>query len=106
MTEFHPLPSLYDKNQRMSKEWMALNQKAETLAKSIPIAKMPSLDHIDNNHHHERRDYNYVYEPSDDTVRNNSNNMKQKIKNTKECHDVCVSVECYYFSNHQLFCIV
>ena len=41
--------------------WKELNEKAENLTKSLPVASTPSLDHLT------RKDYEHVYEPSDDT---------------------------------------
>lgn len=59
MAETHKLHSIDLLPQ--TKEYKLLNDKAEELAKSIPTADMPSLDHL------KMKDYALVYEPSDDT---------------------------------------
>jgi hypothetical protein len=60
MTEWHPLRSLDDN--KVSALWSKYNKEAEKVAKEIPDAKMPSLDHL------KMKDFEQVYEPSDDTV--------------------------------------
>jgi release factor glutamine methyltransferase len=58
MADFHPLPSLSD---TASPQIDALNKEAEKRAKECTPAVMPSLDHLS------MKDYDQVYEPSDDT---------------------------------------
>jgi release factor glutamine methyltransferase len=58
MTEWHPLPS---KDSAPSPLFQELNSKAENRAVSCESASMPSLDHL------KMKDYEEVYEPSDDT---------------------------------------
>ena len=58
MTEWHPLPS---KDAAPSPLFQELNSKAEERAASCESASMPSLDHL------KMKDYEQVYEPSDDT---------------------------------------
>ena len=60
MAEFHPLRDLHDKT---SASWSTLNIEAEKKAKAADCASMPSLDHLCI------KDFENVYEPSDDTVR-------------------------------------
>ena len=55
MTEFHQLAS------RPDHSWEALHAEAEARARKVPPAPVPSLDHLSY------RDYQDVYEPSDDT---------------------------------------
>lgn len=62
MSDFHPLRSLEDEI-RISSHWSAKNSDAVKLAKDIPCAPMPSLRHL------KTKDFEEVYEPSDDTVR-------------------------------------
>ena len=58
MAEFHQLRSSKDAG---SKGWQLLNQIAEKRAKEEPSAAMPTLDHAS------MKDFDEVYEPSDDT---------------------------------------
>lgn len=58
MVEWHPLPS---KDASPSPEFQELNKKAEKRAAACESARMPSLDHV------KMKDYEQVYEPSDDT---------------------------------------
>ena len=58
MTEWHPLPS---KDVRPSASFQELNKQAEIRAAACESACMPSLDHLTI------KDYEQVYEPSDDT---------------------------------------
>lgn len=58
MADFHPLPSL---TTTYSDAFDALNKDAEKRAKECMPASMPSLDHLT------MKDYENVYEPSDDT---------------------------------------
>jgi hypothetical protein len=60
MTDWHPLRSLEDAT---SNAWASRNEEAEARAKNAPRAKMPALDHL------KIKDFEDVYEPSDDTVR-------------------------------------
>jgi hypothetical protein len=60
MTDWHPLRSLEDTT---SSAWTSQNEEAEARAKNAPQAKLPSLDHL------KIKDFEDVYEPSDDTVR-------------------------------------
>ena len=60
MTDWHPLRSLEDTTSSL---WLTQNEEAESRAKSVPCAKVPSLDHL------RMKDFEDVYEPSDDTVR-------------------------------------
>lgn len=60
MADFHPLRSL-DEETTASASWCEKNTIAEKLAKEIPCATMPSLDHL------KMKDFDEVYEPSDDT---------------------------------------
>ena len=57
MTEFHPLRSLNPEFTSLD----ALDRNAVERAKRGPSADMPCLEHLT------RKDYNLVYEPSDDT---------------------------------------
>jgi release factor glutamine methyltransferase len=59
MTEWHPLRSSVATE--TSCTWESYNKIAEELARKVPAAAMPSLDHLS------RKDYELVYEPSDDT---------------------------------------
>ena len=61
MTDFHPLRSLAEET-KTSAPWTSKNEEAEQLAKEVPCATMPSLDHLT------MKDFDEVYEPSDDTV--------------------------------------
>lgn len=61
MSDFHPLRSL-DEETKISAAWAAKNNDASKLAKEIPSAPMPNLDHL------KMKDFQEVYEPSDDTV--------------------------------------
>jgi methylase of polypeptide subunit release factors len=58
MTEWHPLRSSAPSG---TSTWESYNKIAEDLARKVPAATMPSLDHLS------RKDYDLVYEPSDDT---------------------------------------
>lgn len=58
MTEFHPLRSAKDGG---SEPWKRLNAKAEERAKKLCPSSMPSLNHAT------MKDFEEVYEPSDDT---------------------------------------
>ncbi|CAB9508568.1 N-6 adenine-specific DNA methyltransferase 1 [Seminavis robusta] len=58
MTDWHPLRPLDDTT---STAWSTYNEEAEKRAKNIPCAAMPSLDHL------KMKDFEEVYEPSDDT---------------------------------------
>lgn len=58
MAEWHPLPS---KDVAPSPLFQELNSKAEERAASCESACMPTLDHL------KMKDYEQVYEPSDDT---------------------------------------
>ena len=61
MSDFHPLRSL-DEETEISAAWAEKNKHAEKFAKELPCAPMPSLDHL------KMKDFEEVYEPSDDTV--------------------------------------
>ena len=61
MSDFHPLRSL-DEETKISAAWAAKNNDALKLAKEIPSAPIPNLDHL------KMKDFQEVYEPSDDTV--------------------------------------
>ena len=58
MTDFHPLRSI---NDVASSEWQALNKAAENRAQQTTLATVPSLAHAS------MKDFDNVYEPSDDT---------------------------------------
>lgn len=58
MTDFHPLRSIKDV---ASPEWQALDKAAENRAQQTTMATVPSLEHAS------MKDYDQVYEPSDDT---------------------------------------
>jgi release factor glutamine methyltransferase len=58
MADFHPLPSL---TKTTSPAFDALDKEAEKRAKECVEAPMPSVNHLS------MKDYNQVYEPSDDT---------------------------------------
>lgn len=58
MAEWHPLPS---NNSYPSSLFQELNEEAEKRAATCESASMPSLDHLS------MKDYEQVYEPSDDT---------------------------------------
>jgi release factor glutamine methyltransferase len=58
MTEWHPLRSPKDEG---SESWKPLNELAEDRARNALSADMPSLDHAS------MKDFDHVYEPSDDT---------------------------------------
>ena len=68
MSEFHPLRSLREET-NMSADWAKKNCDAVKLAKDIRCAPMPSLDHL------KMKDFEEVYEPSDDTVRISSSSL-------------------------------
>jgi release factor glutamine methyltransferase len=59
MSEWHPLPS--SKITDVSASWNELNRKAEERGRSCDTAQIPSLNHAS------RKDYEEVYQPSDDT---------------------------------------
>ena len=65
MTEFHPLRTMEQhygtNNDDNANTWFEWNTIATQLAKDVPSATVPSLDHVSMD------DYNHVYEPSDDT---------------------------------------
>lgn len=58
MTDFHPLRSAKDDG---SSSWQALDKAAERRGRTAPSAEMPTLDHAS------MKDFDQVYEPSDDT---------------------------------------
>jgi release factor glutamine methyltransferase len=63
MADFYPLRSLQQHTDADAEdaEWDTYNQQAATLAASQPRAPLPSLEHLTF------RDFDQVYEPSDDT---------------------------------------
>jgi release factor glutamine methyltransferase len=63
MADFHPLRSLHSAQHTdaADAEWDKYNQQAAALAASQPRAPLPSLEHLTF------RDFDQVYEPSDDT---------------------------------------
>ncbi len=58
MTDFHPLRSI---DEVVSHHWQSLDKAAEKRAQEALSAEMPSLEHAS------MKDYDQVYEPSDDT---------------------------------------